>query len=209
MEKWIQQEKQDPDTSGPAQSTSSAWVSEMVYVIFFLFFLFFLLFEVFNFFYLFCSWGFYLLLILRYFKSEVDVLPFFSFSLSLIGAKHKRPTCKALNQKKIKPVKDNKLKGREVDISWCSSPCTHSQRIFWHMHMKGSQYEHNVLFHFQFLQKEMVTLREKRNGLDMRGKCRVILSLLVVSVAHLGYSCLRHFSGERKSRKYDLFEWYW
>lgn len=180
----------------------------MVYVIFFLFFLFFLLFEVFYFFICFVLEGFICCSSWDISKVKSTSFPF-SFSLSLIGAKHKRPTCKALNQKKIKPVKDNKLKGREVDISWCSSPCTHSQRIFWHMHMKGSQYQHNVRFHFQFLQKEMVTLREKRNGLDMRGKCRVILSLLVVSVAHLGYSCLRHFSGERKSRKYDLFEWYW
>lgn len=34
----------------------------------------------------------------------------------------------------------------------------------------------------------MVTLREKRNGLDLRGKCRVILSLLVVNVSYLGCS---------------------
>ena len=54
---------------------------------------------------------------------------------------------------------------------------------------KGLNYEHNVRFHFQFLQNEMVTLRERRNGLDVRGNCRVILSLLVVNVSYLGCSC--------------------
>lgn len=35
----------------------------------------------------------------------------------------------------------------------------------------------------------MGAIREKRNGLDMRGKCRVILSLFVVNVSYLGYGC--------------------
>lgn len=35
----------------------------------------------------------------------------------------------------------------------------------------------------------MVTLREKGNGLDTRGRCRVILSLLVVNVEYLGCNC--------------------
>lgn len=54
---------------------------------------------------------------------------------------------------------------------------------------KGPNYERNVRFHFHLLQNEMVTLREKRNGLDVRQKCRVILSLLVVNVSYLGCSC--------------------
>lgn len=50
--------------------------------------------------------GFQLLLILSYFKSDLDVLPVFSFSLSLTGATHERFAIK--QKKKIKRINDRK-----------------------------------------------------------------------------------------------------
>lgn len=66
-------------------------------------------------------------------------------------------------------------------------PCT--EKCLAQDTLKGLTYECNVRFHFQFLKNEMVTLREKRNRMDVRGKCRVILSLLVANVSYLGFSC--------------------
>lgn len=103
-------------------------------------------------------------------------------------SKTRKTHMQSIKPKENKTRKRQQVKRREVDISWSSSSCTHSQRIIWHIHTKGTQYECNVRFHFQFLQNDMVTLREKWNGLDIRGKCRVILSLLVVNVSHLGCS---------------------
>lgn len=154
--------KVDPaaDTAGPVKRLSSAWGSEMLPY--------------------FCLFALFLRILS---VAQFEIFQKWSWCPSLFlffTLTHWSKTWKT-HMQSIKPEenetsKRQQVKGREVDISWSSSPCTHSQRIIWHIHMKGSQYERNARFHFQLLQNEIAHF------------VRVTLSL-VVSVAYLGCSC--------------------
>lgn len=141
-----------------------------------------------------------LLLILRYFKRDLNVLPLFLF----FTLTHWSKTWN-IHMQSIKPKEDNENNGRQVKNWKVDFPylplhapmhkvsCTYTS--------KGLNYERNVRFHFQFLLNRIVTWREKRNGLDVRGKCRVILSLLVVNVSSLGIALIGTFFCGNRMKK--------
>lgn len=111
--------------------------------------------------------------------------PFSLFPLSLTGRTHERFTIK--QKEKIKRVKDEKYKEEQCtipDLLLYALPPPH----LLHTHIEGTKLRTPCEISFSIL-NETVAMREKRNRLGTRGKCRVILSLFVVNVSYLHYGC--------------------